>query len=55
MGPIDFGPLAAAPWVGLPKFTTPTFHANAVFLIAPVAIIQVAENLGSDTSKRLAQ
>jgi uracil-xanthine permease len=44
--PIDFGALAAAPWVGLPKFTTPTFHANAMFLIAPVAIILVAENLG---------
>ena len=44
--PIDFGALADAPWVGLPKFTTPTFRANAVFLIAPVAIILVAENLG---------
>jgi putative pyrimidine permease RutG len=44
--PIDLGALVAAPWVGLPKFTTPTFHANAMFLIAPVAIILVAENLG---------
>jgi len=44
--PIDFGALADAPWVGLPKFTTPTFQANAMFLIAPVAIILVAENLG---------
>ena len=44
--PIDFAALADAPWVGLPKFTTPTFHAHAMFLIAPVAIILVAENLG---------
>jgi putative pyrimidine permease RutG len=44
--PIDFGPLAAAPWIGIPKFTSPSFHANAMFLIAPVAIILVAENLG---------
>ena len=44
--PIDYAALAAAPWIGLPKFTTPSFHANAVFLIAPVAIILVAENLG---------
>jgi putative pyrimidine permease RutG len=44
--PIDYTALAAAPWVGLPKFTAPSFHANAIFLIAPVAIILVAENLG---------
>jgi uracil-xanthine permease len=44
--PVDYTALAAAPWIGLPKFTAPSFHANAVFLIAPVAIILVAENLG---------
>jgi putative pyrimidine permease RutG len=44
--PIDLTALAAAPWVGLPKFMAPSFHANAMFLIAPVAIILVAENLG---------
>jgi uracil-xanthine permease len=43
---IDFTELAAAPWIGLPKFTTPSFHPDAMFLIAPVAIILVAENLG---------
>ena len=32
--------------MGLPKFMAPSFHANAIFLIAPVAIILVAENLG---------
>ena len=44
--PIDFTQLSAAPWFGLPNFTTPTFHADAIFLIAPVAVILVAENLG---------
>jgi putative pyrimidine permease RutG len=44
--PIDFTQLAAASWIGLPKFATPSFHADAIFLIAPVAIILVAENLG---------
>lgn len=44
--PIDFTPLAAAPWIGLPSFTTPTFQTDAIVLIAPVAIILVAENLG---------
>src|SRR6516164_2751450 len=44
--PIDFTAVAAAPWIGLPKFTGPSFHFDAMFLIAPVAIILVAENLG---------
>jgi uracil-xanthine permease len=44
--PIDFTALAAAPWIGLPKFTGPSFRVDAMFLIAPVAIILVAENLG---------
>jgi putative pyrimidine permease RutG len=44
--PIDFAALVAAPWIGLPKFTGPSFSANAIFLIAPVAVILLAENLG---------
>jgi uracil-xanthine permease len=44
--PIDFAAVAAAPWFGLPKFAAPVFTANAIFLIAPVALILVAENLG---------
>ncbi|MDR6534500.1 solute carrier family 23 protein [Variovorax soli] len=44
--PIDLAPLAAAAWFGLPKFAAPVFEANAMLLIAPVAVILVAENLG---------
>jgi uracil-xanthine permease len=44
--PIDFGPIAAAPWIGLPHFSAPVFHAQAITLIAPVAVVLVAENLG---------
>ncbi|MDM0021636.1 solute carrier family 23 protein [Variovorax saccharolyticus] len=44
--PIDLGALAAAPWFGLPTFSKPVFEVNAILLIAPVAIILVAENLG---------
>jgi xanthine/uracil permease len=36
----------AAPLVGAPAFTAPVFSGNAMLLIAPVAIILVAENLG---------
>ncbi|MFH0132965.1 solute carrier family 23 protein [Variovorax sp. EL159] len=44
--PVDLSGIANAAWVGMPTFTTPVFTANAMLLIAPVAIILVAENLG---------
>ena len=44
--PIDFTRLASAPWIGAPGFAAPVFDAHAMLLIAPVAIILVAENLG---------
>lgn len=44
--PVDLSGIAAAAWFGLPAFTAPVFTANAMLLIAPVAIILVAENLG---------
>ncbi|MTH33983.1 pyrimidine utilization transport protein G [Paracoccus limosus] len=43
---IDFAALAAAPWFGVPVLHGPEFHASAMALIAPVALILVAENLG---------
>lgn len=44
--PLDFAPVAQAAWFGVPHFTSPTFDSQAMLLIAPVAIILVAENLG---------
>ncbi|MFH8134054.1 pyrimidine utilization transport protein G [Pantoea osteomyelitidis] len=44
--PVDFTQLAQAAWIGLPQITTPAFDLQAMVLIAPVAIILVAENLG---------
>lgn len=44
--PIDFSALSAAPWVGMPAFQSPTFETSAMLLVAPVALILVAENLG---------
>lgn len=44
--PMDLSALANATWFGLPNFAAPVFEANAMLLIAPVAIILVAENLG---------
>ncbi|OSZ63387.1 solute carrier family 23 protein [Hydrogenophaga sp. IBVHS2] len=44
--PMDLSGIANAAWIGLPNFSAPVFSANAMLLIAPVAIILVAENLG---------
>ena len=44
--PMDLSALANAAWLGLPQFAAPQFSGNAMLLIAPVAIILVAENLG---------
>ncbi len=44
--PIDLSGITSAAWVGIPGFAAPVFSASAMLLIAPVAIILVAENLG---------
>ena len=44
--PMDFSGIANAAWIGWPKFTAPVFDPSAMLLIAPVALILVAENLG---------
>ena len=44
--PMDLTALTNAPWFGLPGFAAPVFSGPAMLLIAPVAIILVAENLG---------
>ena len=44
--PMDLSALANAAWFGMPNFAAPVFSGNAMLLIAPVAIILVAENLG---------
>jgi uracil-xanthine permease len=43
---IDFTNLANAPWFGFPAFSRPIFEPHAMMLIAPVAIVLIAENLG---------
>ncbi len=44
--PMDLSILSNAAWFGMPNFAAPVFSGNAMLLIAPVAIILVAENLG---------
>jgi putative pyrimidine permease RutG len=45
-GPIDLSAVAAAPWLGMPGLTAPVFEPTAMLVIAPVAVVLVAENLG---------
>lgn len=35
-----------AAWIGMPNFVTPTFDPRAISLVAPVALVLVAENAG---------
>jgi putative pyrimidine permease RutG len=44
--PIDFAPVAAAAWFGAPHMAAPVFDGHAMVLIAPVALVLIAENLG---------
>jgi putative pyrimidine permease RutG len=43
---IDFDAVNRADWFGLPTFVTPVIDGHAISLIAPIAIVLVAENLG---------
>lgn len=44
--PINFLPVQEAAWFGVPQFHSPVFDFNAMLIIAPIALILVAENLG---------
>jgi uracil-xanthine permease len=44
--PISFTGVQQAAWFGLPTFATPQFDVRAIGLIAPVAIVLIAENTG---------
>ncbi len=44
--PIDLKLIESAAWLGAPHFVAPLFDGRAIALMAPVALILVAENLG---------
>lgn len=44
--PINFAQIQQAAWFGVPDFHAPVFDVNAMLIIAPIAFILVAENLG---------
>lgn len=46
LGIVDFASVAAAPWFQLPQFYAPTFNFNAIMIIAPAALVVLAEHIG---------
>ena len=46
LGDVDTSAIAAAPWVGLPEFQTPTFTLAVLPMFLPAVIALVAENIG---------
>ncbi|PLX82262.1 MAG: uracil permease [Desulfuromonas sp.] len=45
-GLVDFTAVAAAPWIAVPAFVLPRFHAQAIIYILPVAIAPAIEHFG---------
>ena len=46
LGVVDFSPIAAAPWLAMPKFVAPELHWGAILFMIPVAIAPVIEHVG---------
>jgi uracil-xanthine permease len=46
LGDVDTSGIAAAGWVGLPEFQTPTLHPGVLPMFLPAVIALVAENIG---------
>ena len=46
MGMVDLTPVIEAPWLQLPQFYAPTFDLNAILIIAPAALVVLAEHIG---------
>lgn len=46
MGLVDLATVAAAPWFQMPHFYQPTFNLNAILIIAPAALVVLAEHIG---------
>ena len=46
MGLVDLAPVAAAPLFQMPHFYQPTFNLNAILIIAPAALVVLAEHIG---------
>ena len=46
LGIVDFSAVREAAWLGVPDFTLPRFSLGAITVMAPVAVVTIAEHLG---------
>lgn len=46
MGLVDMSGVAKAPWFAVPTFYTPVFNWTAVAIVAPAALVVIAEHIG---------
>lgn len=46
MGMVNFEAVINAPWFQVPQFSAPTFNLNAIIVIAPAALVVLAEHIG---------
>ncbi|BBZ26469.1 pyrimidine permease RutG [Mycolicibacterium madagascariense] len=46
LGDVDTSAIAAAPWIGLPRFQAPSFSPSVLPLFLPAVIALIAENIG---------
>ncbi|MBO0681430.1 nitrate reductase [Mycolicibacterium sp. S2-37] len=46
LGDVDTATIAAAPWIGLPDFQTPSFSLAVLPMFLPAVIALIAENIG---------
>ncbi|KFI65777.1 purine or uracil permease [Bifidobacterium cuniculi] len=45
-GQVDFGPVASADWIGIPRFHLPTVDFSVLPMFLPVVLVLIAENVG---------
>lgn len=46
LGLVNFALVGQAPWIEIPRFTTPSFHLPAILFILPVVIAPAIEHIG---------
>ena len=46
LGLVDFGRIAAAPWIAMPAFVAPSFEWAAILFMLPVALAPAIEHVG---------
>ncbi len=46
LGIVDSSGVGTAPWLAIPRFHAPVFHAEAILMILPAGVVTLAEHIG---------